>query len=44
MMGAPARLVRKATDHDLAMIAQAAAHYRARMQSYRALLRPQLPA
>ena len=30
-----------ATADDLAMIAQAAAHYRARMQSYRALLRPQ---
>jgi hypothetical protein len=25
------------------MIAQAAAHYRSRMQSYRALLRPLLP-
>ena len=43
MMGAPARLVREATVNDLAMIAQAAAHYRARMQSYRAMLRPQLP-
>jgi carbonic anhydrase/acetyltransferase-like protein (isoleucine patch superfamily) len=30
MMGAPARLVRQATADDLAMIAQAAAHYRAR--------------
>ncbi|HEX2788984.1 MAG TPA: gamma carbonic anhydrase family protein, partial [Steroidobacteraceae bacterium] len=41
MMGAPARLVRQANAHDMAMIAQAAAHYRARMQSYRDLLRPQ---
>ena len=41
MMGTPARLVRQATAADLAMIAQAAAHYRARMHSYRALLRPQ---
>ncbi len=43
MMGAPARLVRQATADDLAMIAQAAAHYRARMHSYRALLRPLSP-
>jgi carbonic anhydrase/acetyltransferase-like protein (isoleucine patch superfamily) len=43
MMGAPATLVRRATTDDLAMIAQAAAHYRARMQSYRALLRPHPP-
>jgi carbonic anhydrase/acetyltransferase-like protein (isoleucine patch superfamily) len=44
MMGAPARLVRQASAQDLAMIAQAAAHYRARMQSYRDLLRPHVPA
>jgi carbonic anhydrase/acetyltransferase-like protein (isoleucine patch superfamily) len=43
MMGTPARLVRQASARDLAMIAQAAAHYRARMHSYRALLRPQPP-
>jgi len=40
MMGSPVRLVRQATADDLAMIAQGAAHYRARMQSYRALLQP----
>jgi carbonic anhydrase/acetyltransferase-like protein (isoleucine patch superfamily) len=40
MMGAPIRLVRQANADDLAMIAQGAAHYRARMQSYRALLQP----
>jgi carbonic anhydrase/acetyltransferase-like protein (isoleucine patch superfamily) len=40
-MGAPARLVRQANAQDLAMIAQAAAHYRARMRSYRESLRPQ---
>jgi carbonic anhydrase/acetyltransferase-like protein (isoleucine patch superfamily) len=44
MMGAPARLVRQASAQDLAMIAQAAAHYRARMQSYRDLLRPYVRA
>ncbi len=40
VMGAPARLVRQANAHDLAMIAQGAAHYRARMQSYRDFLQP----
>jgi len=44
LMGAPARLVRQATAADLAMIAQGAAHYRARMHSYRELLRPQAPS
>jgi carbonic anhydrase/acetyltransferase-like protein (isoleucine patch superfamily) len=42
VMGAPARLVRQANAADLAMIAQGAAHYRARMQAYRQLLQPQL--
>jgi len=42
VMGAPARLVRQANAHDLAMIAQGAAHYRARMQSYRDFLQPYL--
>jgi carbonic anhydrase/acetyltransferase-like protein (isoleucine patch superfamily) len=40
MMGSPVRLVRQANAQDLAMIAQGAAHYRSRMQSYRALLQP----
>ncbi|HEY2418948.1 MAG TPA: gamma carbonic anhydrase family protein [Steroidobacteraceae bacterium] len=40
LMGAPAKLIRTVTDADLAMIAQGAAHYRARMQSYRRELRP----
>ena len=40
VMGAPAKLVREVTAEDLAMIAQGAAHYRARMQHYRRLLRP----
>lgn len=44
MMGVPARLVRQATADDLALIAQAAAHYRERIRSYRALLRSQAPA
>src|ERR1700728_4338475 len=44
MMGAPARLVRQANAQDLAMIAQGAAHYRARMRSYRELLRPDVRA
>ncbi|HXR20413.1 MAG TPA: gamma carbonic anhydrase family protein [Steroidobacteraceae bacterium] len=35
LMGAPAKLVRSVTPVDLAMIAQGAAHYQARMQSYR---------
>jgi carbonic anhydrase/acetyltransferase-like protein (isoleucine patch superfamily) len=42
VMGSPVRLVRQANAQDLAMIAQGAAHYRARMQSYRELLRPRL--
>jgi len=41
VMGAPIRLVRRANAEDLAMIAQGAAHYRARMRSYRDLLQPQ---
>jgi carbonic anhydrase/acetyltransferase-like protein (isoleucine patch superfamily) len=41
MMGSPLRLVRQVTAEDLAMIAHGAAHYRARMQSYRTLLQPQ---
>jgi carbonic anhydrase/acetyltransferase-like protein (isoleucine patch superfamily) len=44
VMGTPAKLVRQASERDLAMIAQAAAHYRARIQSYRELLRPHRPA
>jgi len=44
VMGAPARLVRQANAQDLAMIAQAAAHYRARMRFYREHLRPQVSA
>jgi carbonic anhydrase/acetyltransferase-like protein (isoleucine patch superfamily) len=40
MMGSPLRLVRQVNAQDLAMIAQGAAHYRARMQSYRTLLQP----
>ncbi|HEY4975302.1 MAG TPA: gamma carbonic anhydrase family protein [Steroidobacteraceae bacterium] len=40
VMGAPAKFVRHATPQDLAMIAQGAAHYRARMQTYRELLQP----
>jgi len=39
LMGAPAKLIRTVTDADISMIAQAAAHYRARMQSYRRELR-----
>jgi carbonic anhydrase/acetyltransferase-like protein (isoleucine patch superfamily) len=42
VMGAPAKLVRRANAQDLAMIAQGAAHYQARMRSYRELLRPQM--
>jgi len=41
LMGAPAKLVRTASAADLAMIAHAAAHYQARMQSYRRDLRAQ---
>jgi carbonic anhydrase/acetyltransferase-like protein (isoleucine patch superfamily) len=40
VMGSPARAVRTATAADLALIAQAAAHYRARVLRYRAQLRP----
>jgi carbonic anhydrase/acetyltransferase-like protein (isoleucine patch superfamily) len=43
VMGAPARLVRQANARDLAMIAQGAAHYQARMRSYRELLRAHIP-
>lgn len=39
VMGAPARLVRASSAEDLAMIRQAAEHYRARVARYRALLR-----
>jgi carbonic anhydrase/acetyltransferase-like protein (isoleucine patch superfamily) len=39
LMGAPAKLVRSVTAADLSMIAQGAAHYQARMQSYRRELR-----
>jgi carbonic anhydrase/acetyltransferase-like protein (isoleucine patch superfamily) len=39
VMGAPAKFVRNVTEADLAMIAHAAAHYRARLQSYRRDLR-----
>jgi carbonic anhydrase/acetyltransferase-like protein (isoleucine patch superfamily) len=40
VMGSPARTVRTATAADLALIAQAAAHYRARVLRYRTQLRP----
>jgi carbonic anhydrase/acetyltransferase-like protein (isoleucine patch superfamily) len=43
VMGAPAKLVRQVNAQDLAMIAQGAAHYRARMRSYRELLRAHIP-
>jgi carbonic anhydrase/acetyltransferase-like protein (isoleucine patch superfamily) len=39
VMGAPARIVRTVNAQDLAMIAQGAAHYRARMKLYKAQLR-----
>ncbi|HEY6453252.1 MAG TPA: gamma carbonic anhydrase family protein [Steroidobacteraceae bacterium] len=39
VMGAPAKLVREVTDADLAMIRHGAAHYRARMCTYRRELR-----
>jgi carbonic anhydrase/acetyltransferase-like protein (isoleucine patch superfamily) len=39
VMGAPAKLVRRVSAADLAMIAQGAAHYQARMLSYRRELR-----
>ncbi|MFI4868307.1 MAG: gamma carbonic anhydrase family protein [Steroidobacterales bacterium] len=40
VMGAPAKVVREVNAQDLAMIAQAAAHYRERLQHYRRLLQP----
>ena len=40
VMGAPAKLVRSVSAEDLAMIRQAAAHYRARIERYRTQLRP----
>jgi carbonic anhydrase/acetyltransferase-like protein (isoleucine patch superfamily) len=39
-MGAPAKIVRQVTAEDLALIAAAAEHYRARLQRYRQQLRP----
>jgi carbonic anhydrase/acetyltransferase-like protein (isoleucine patch superfamily) len=39
VMGAPAKFVRQVTADDLRLIAHAAAHYQARMQSYRRQLR-----
>ncbi len=39
VMGAPARVVRAVTEADLALIRQAASHYRARIARYRAQLR-----
>ncbi|HEY1725611.1 MAG TPA: gamma carbonic anhydrase family protein [Steroidobacteraceae bacterium] len=38
VMGSPARLVRQSNAQDLAMIAAAAAHYRARLHTYRSKL------
>jgi carbonic anhydrase/acetyltransferase-like protein (isoleucine patch superfamily) len=43
VMGAPAKFVRDVTAADLSMIAHAAAHYRARMQSYRKELQALTP-
>jgi carbonic anhydrase/acetyltransferase-like protein (isoleucine patch superfamily) len=43
VMGAPARLVRAVTEADLALIHQAAAHYRARIARYREQLRAGRP-
>jgi len=40
VMGAPAKVVREVNAQDLAMIAQAAAHYRERLRQYRRLLQP----
>ena len=40
VMGAPAKLVRATTAEDLALIVQAAAHYRARMRRYLEQLQP----
>ena len=39
VMGAPGKIVRQVTDEDLAMIARAAGHYRARAALYRQQLR-----
>jgi carbonic anhydrase/acetyltransferase-like protein (isoleucine patch superfamily) len=39
VMGSPAKIVRQVTAQDLAMIAEGAAHYRARQQLYRTQLR-----
>jgi carbonic anhydrase/acetyltransferase-like protein (isoleucine patch superfamily) len=44
VMGTPAKLVRQVTAADLAMIANGAAHYQARMLSYRRELRAYTPA
>jgi len=43
VMGAPAKFVRQVTAEDLAMIAHGAAHYQARMLSYRRELRAIAP-
>jgi carbonic anhydrase/acetyltransferase-like protein (isoleucine patch superfamily) len=40
VMGSPAKFVRWVSAMDLAMIGQAAAHYRDRIERYRTLLRP----
>jgi carbonic anhydrase/acetyltransferase-like protein (isoleucine patch superfamily) len=40
VMGTPGRIVRSVTAEDLALIHEAAAHYRARVQRYRAQLKP----
>lgn len=42
VMGAPAKLVRASSDRDLAMIREAAEHYRARIARYRAELQPRM--
>jgi carbonic anhydrase/acetyltransferase-like protein (isoleucine patch superfamily) len=39
VMGSPAKIVRQVTTQDLAMIAEGAAHYRARQKLYRTQLR-----
>src|SRR3984885_10409126 len=43
VMGAPARLVRPGNAPGMGVIAQGAAHYRARMRQYRELLKPLAP-
>jgi carbonic anhydrase/acetyltransferase-like protein (isoleucine patch superfamily) len=40
VMGAPAKIVRTVNERDLAMIAQGAAHYKARQKLYRTQLQP----